>query len=149
MKRMEDDRGKFVVICAGYKDNMDNFLKVNDGLASRFNFRIHIDDYTPEELTEIFRQNAEKQGYALADGVLEKALSALRKISAEKSGKSFGNAREARNLFNQCVSNLASRVTAGADSGAGISRSPSFPTTSPTRSRRRSARRSAWRSSTP
>lgn len=122
MKRMEDDRGKFVVICAGYKDNMDNFLKVNDGLASRFNFRIHIDDYTPEELTEIFRQNAEKQGYALADGVLEKALSALRKISAEKSGKSFGNAREARDLFNQCVSNQASRLTAKSGSGAGITR---------------------------
>jgi hypothetical protein len=45
MKRMEDDRGKFVVIASGYKDNMDAFMSVNPGLSSRFTHRMHIDDY--------------------------------------------------------------------------------------------------------
>ena len=36
MKRMEDDRGKFVVVAAGYKEQMDSFLTLNPGLAGRF-----------------------------------------------------------------------------------------------------------------
>lgn len=116
MTRMENDRGKFVLICAGYKDQMGNLMKANPGFQSRFTHSINIDDYSPEELTEIFRRNCESQGYTLADGVLEKALGAFRKISAEKSGKSFGNAREARDLFNECLGLLGSRVNALPDS---------------------------------
>ena len=95
---------------------MDYFMKINDGLASRFTHRIHIEDYSPEELTEIFRQNAEKQGYKLSDGVLPKVMSAFRKLAAEKSGKTFGNAREARNLLDQCLGLMGTRVNALPDS---------------------------------
>lgn len=116
MTRMENDRGKFVLVCAGYKDQMGNLMKANPGFQSRFTHSIHVDDYTPEELTEIFRRNAEGQGYTLAEGVLEKALGAFRKIAAEKSGKSFGNAREARGLFDQCLGLLGTRVNALPDS---------------------------------
>ena len=52
MKRMEDDRGNFVVIAAGYKTEMENLLRANPGMRSRFNRFIHLDDYTPEELFE-------------------------------------------------------------------------------------------------
>ena len=116
MTRMENDRGKFVLVCAGYKAEMGNLMKANPGFQSRFTHSIDIDDYTPEELTEIFRRNCESQGYTLADGVLEKALSAFRKIVAEKSGKSFGNAREARNMLDQCLGMLGARVNALPDS---------------------------------
>ena len=112
MTRMENDRGKFVLVCAGYKAEMGNLMKANPGFQSRFTHSINIDDYTPEELTEIFRRNCESQGYTLADGVLEKALSAFRKIISEKSGKSFGNAREARNMLDQCLGMLGTRVNA-------------------------------------
>ena len=112
MTRMENDRGKFVLVCAGYKDEMGNLMKANPGFQSRFTHNINIDDYSPEELTEIFRRNCEGQGYKLADGVLEKALSAFRKIVAEKSGKSFGNAREARNMLDECLGKLGTRVNA-------------------------------------
>ena len=112
MTRMENDRGKFVLVCAGYKDEMGNLMKANPGFQSRFTHNINIDDYSPEELTEIFRRNCGNQGYTLADGVLEKALSAFRKIVAEKSGKSFGNAREARNMLDECLGKLGTRVNA-------------------------------------
>ena len=42
VKRMEDDRGKFVVIAAGYKDRMDAFLQANPELASRFTHRMNL-----------------------------------------------------------------------------------------------------------
>ena len=40
LKRMEDDRGKFLVIAAGYTDNMNKFLESNPGLQSRFTKKI-------------------------------------------------------------------------------------------------------------
>ena len=66
MKRMEDDRGKFVVIVAGYKDRMEMFLNTNPGLASRFTHRLHIDDYNEDELVSIFKKMAAKQDYELS-----------------------------------------------------------------------------------
>ena len=66
MKRMEDDRGKFVVIAAGYRDEMETFLSVNPGLASRFSHKMHIDDYTADELGEIFVKMAAKDNYKLS-----------------------------------------------------------------------------------
>lgn len=112
MVRMENDRGKFVVVCAGYKDKMRNLMRANEGFASRFTHRINIDDYTPEELTEIFRRMAEGQGYTFTGGTLDKALKAFRKLSAEKSGKDFGNAREARNMLDSVLGNIGTRVNA-------------------------------------
>ncbi len=115
MVRMENDRGKFVVVCAGYKDKMRNLMKANEGFASRFTHRINIEDYTPGELTEIFRRMAEGQGSPLqvAPG---QALKAFRKLSAEKSGKDFGNAREARNMLDSVLGNIGARVNGLPDS---------------------------------
>ena len=46
LKRMEDDRGKFIVLPLGFADDMDRFLVSNDGLRSRFTRFLHFDDYT-------------------------------------------------------------------------------------------------------
>jgi Cdc6-like AAA superfamily ATPase len=54
LKRMEDDRGKFVVVVAGYKQEMEEFLDANPGLSSRFTKYIDFEDYTAEELKQIF-----------------------------------------------------------------------------------------------
>ena len=51
---MEDHRDDLVVIVAGYPDLMERFINSNPGLKSRFNKYIHFEDYTPEELLEIF-----------------------------------------------------------------------------------------------
>ena len=117
MTRMENDRGKFVLICAGYKDKMSNLMKANEGFSSRFTHNIHIDDYTAEELAEIFRRNAESEGYELADGVIDKVLKAFRQITGAKAGKSFGNAREARNMLNTVTGNIGTRVNAMPEEG--------------------------------
>ncbi len=111
MVRMENDRGKFVLVCAGYKDKMGNLMKANEGFQSRFTHQINIEDYEPSELTEIFRRNAEKEGYIFGEGALDRALSAFKQIKAAKSGKSFGNAREARNMLNNVQAAMGTRIS--------------------------------------
>ena len=110
MKRMEDDRGKFVVIAAGYKDKMDEFLQMNAGLASRFTHKLHIDDYNEDELLAIFKKMAQKEQYMLSPTAEFKALNVIYKMVMTKDA-SFGNAREMRNLLDQTIQQLSLRVS--------------------------------------
>lgn len=112
MTRMENDRGKFVLICAGYRDKMDNLMKANPGFSSRFTHRINIEDYTREELTEIFKRMAEDNEFILGQETLERVQQYFKKLIADKSGKDFGNAREARNLLDLVSERLGTRVNA-------------------------------------
>jgi SpoVK/Ycf46/Vps4 family AAA+-type ATPase len=110
MKRMEDDRGKFVVIAAGYKDKMDEFLDMNPGLASRFTHKLHIDDYNEDELLAIFKQMAQKEQYTLSPAAEFKVLDVIYKMLSEKNAN-FGNAREIRNLLDETIQQLSVRVS--------------------------------------
>ncbi len=110
MKRMEDDRGKFVVIATGYKDLMDEFLSVNSGLASRFTHRMHIDDYDENELLAIFKQIASMEQYVLSPTAEFKLMDLIfHKVMNKDS--SFGNAREMRNVFDLTIQQLSVRVS--------------------------------------
>jgi len=110
MKRMEDDRGKFVVIAAGYKDKMEEFLMMNAGLASRFTHKLHIDDYNPDELLAIYKHMAQKEQYQLSPESELKALDKIYKMVLAKSN-SWGNAREMRNLLDATIQKLSQRVS--------------------------------------
>ncbi len=110
MKRMEDDRGKFVVIAAGYKDKMDEFLQMNAGLASRFTHKLHIEDYNEDELLAIFKKMAMKDQYVLSPPAEFKALDVIYKLLMNKDA-SFGNAREMRNLLDDTIQQLSLRVS--------------------------------------
>ncbi|SHK94584.1 AAA family ATPase [Xylanibacter ruminicola] len=110
MKRMEDDRGKFVVIAAGYKDKMEEFLMMNAGLASRFTHKLHIDDYDPDELLAIYKHMAKKEQYKLSPESELKALDKIYKMVLAKSD-SWGNAREMRNLLDSTIQKLSQRVS--------------------------------------
>ncbi len=111
MKRMEDDRGKFVVIVAGYKDNMEEFLNTNPGLASRFTHRMHIEDYNEDELLQIYKKMAADQEYHL-DPIAEfKLMEVIDQMLMTKDESSFGNARTMRNLLNTTIQQLSIRVS--------------------------------------
>ncbi len=110
MKRMEDDRGKFVVVLAGYKDRMDDFLLLNNGLASRFTHRLHIDDYNEEELLAIFKQMAAQDQYELSPGAEDKLLELICRKVVHRTA-SFGNAREMRTLLDETILQLSMRVS--------------------------------------
>ncbi len=111
MKRMEDDRGKFVVIAAGYKDKMEEFMMMNAGLASRFTHKLHIDDYDPDELLAIYKHMAQKEQYQFTPDAELKALDKIYKMVLAKTD-SWGNAREMRNLLDSTIQHLSERVSA-------------------------------------
>lgn len=109
LKRMEDDRGRLVVIVAGYPDEMRRFLGSNPGLASRFPETIEFPDYPPDELVEILRRFCEEAGYRMDAGAERRASEAIRG-TWERRDRSFGNARAVRNLFEDAVAEQANRV---------------------------------------
>jgi SpoVK/Ycf46/Vps4 family AAA+-type ATPase len=111
MKRMEDDRGKFVVIAAGYKDKMEEFMMMNAGLASRFTHKLHIEDYDPDELLAIYKHMAQKEQYQFTPEAELKALDKIYKMVLTKT-ESWGNAREMRNLLDSTIQHLSERVSA-------------------------------------
>ncbi|PRH75844.1 sporulation protein [Streptomyces solincola] len=107
VKLMEDHREAVVVIVAGYTAEMERFLTVNPGVASRFSRTITFTDYLPGELVRIVEQQAEEHEYALADGTAE----ALAKYFTElPKGPAFGNGRTARQTFESMVERHAGRV---------------------------------------
>ena len=110
LKRMEDDRGKFVVIAAGYQNQMQDFLRMNPGLDSRFEHKIHIEDYTAEELFAILQLQVRKAQFVFDDGAEETARLSVQDLCRNK-GKDFANARAVRNLFDTIKLRMDSRIS--------------------------------------
>ena len=110
LKAMEDHRDDLVVIAAGYDGLMEDFIRSNPGLESRFNRFLHFDDYTADELLAIFRMQCEKGCYTLEEAA-EAPLRALLEERMKDAG-SFGNARGVRNLFEQILVRQAGRLAA-------------------------------------
>lgn len=106
LKRMEDRKGEFVVIVAGYTDEMNSFMNSNPGLKSRFTHTFVFEDYTPDELLLIFENLIKKEDYLLTEAakeILKKELMSLYRAR----DKSFGNARLIRKLFENAKINLS------------------------------------------
>ncbi|WHM40012.1 right-handed parallel beta-helix repeat-containing protein [Streptomyces sp. BPTC-684] len=112
VKLMEDHREAVVVIVAGYTAEMERFLRVNPGVASRFSRTITFSDYDPDELLRIVEQQAEEHEYRLGSGTAE-AL--LKYFTALPKGPAFGNGRTARQTFESMVERHAGRVAQFAD----------------------------------
>ncbi len=111
LKEMEDHRDDFIVIVAGYPDEMEQFLESNPGLHSRFRTKIMFEDYEPHELMEIFRSMC--KSYALVPSVEAEAkvLEFFRQRCIE-AGENFANARDVRNFVDSALSNQANRIAA-------------------------------------
>ncbi|MFF8839279.1 right-handed parallel beta-helix repeat-containing protein [Streptomyces sp. NPDC015130] len=112
VKLMEDHRDAVVVIVAGYTAEMERFLTVNPGVASRFSRTISFGDYEPEELLRIVGQQADEHEYRLVPGTDEALLTYFTKLP---KGPAFGNGRTARQTFESMVERHAGRVAALAE----------------------------------
>ena len=110
LKRMEDYKGQFIVIAAGYTKEMQTFMEMNPGLTSRFVNTFHFEDYNPEELFNIAEDMARASGYAF-DADCKKALSQKLLKIYDQRDKNFGNARAVRNILLEIISNQEGRIT--------------------------------------
>jgi SpoVK/Ycf46/Vps4 family AAA+-type ATPase len=108
LKAMDDRKDRLVVIAAGDKDEMGRFLDSHPGLRSRFKIIIDFEDYSPAELTDIFRQMASTHGVRLSLDA-QTALATLME-SLDRGRKGFGNGRTVRNIFEECVTRQANRL---------------------------------------
>lgn len=109
LKSMEDHRDDLVVIVAGYTQQMEAFLETNPGLRSRFNRYIHFDDYTGEELLNIFQYMCASNGYTSTQIAVYQLKSHFSSLYAERD-QNFGNARTVRNIFETILKHQAGRV---------------------------------------
>lgn len=109
VKAVEDNRDNLVVILAGYSEEMEDFLKTNSGLKSRFNYNIEFEDYSPRELLDISRVIAKSNGYII-DENLDESLLELFEGKQIKGKNDSGNGRLARNIIEQAITNQSNRL---------------------------------------
>lgn len=109
LKMMEDNRDDLVVIVAGYDGLMDEFIRSNPGLESRFNRYLHFDDYTTQEMLLIFDMRVRNGGYTLNENAADEVKAFIEKENYDPV--SFGNARGVRNLFEQVLVHQANRLS--------------------------------------
>ncbi len=114
LKRAEDDREQLVVILAGYPVEMQELLRSNPGLSSRFNRRLEFVDYTPLELAQIFGLMCRKNRYEVTAAARLKILLGL-EWEYRQRDRHFGNGRAVRNLFEQAVRRMANRLADDTD----------------------------------
>jgi SpoVK/Ycf46/Vps4 family AAA+-type ATPase len=112
LKEMEDKRGQFCVILAGYKDEMQRMLSSNPGFESRLQFTLDFPDYSKEELGDIAKVFLEKKKYTISDDAFERILDIAEWFRKKPN---FANARTIRNILDQVIMNQNLRVD---DSGA-------------------------------
>lgn len=107
---MEAYRGRFVVVAAGYPAEMDRLLDSNPGLASRFGQTWDFDDYSADELYELFEDFSTRAEVTVAPDVRPAFIDLA---SDARTKKNFANARWVRNTFD--ASNKRRAVHAGDD----------------------------------
>lgn len=110
LKRMEDNRDRLVVIAAGYPDEMNEFIDSNPGLKSRFSRYFYFEHYTPQELLQIFDVFSEGSSLRLTPNARRSVLALITGLY-EKRGRSFGNGRMVRNLFENIMERQANRIS--------------------------------------
>jgi len=102
---MSEYKGRLSVIAAGYEDDIKEFLKTNDGLKSRFNYKIHLYDYTPDVLEGIFDSIIEKKSLKISDEV-KKIKREFFENFYKNRDKTSGNARFVESLADELEKSL-------------------------------------------
>lgn len=100
IKQMEDNRDRFVLILAGYTNEMRMLLEANPGFQSRLKEYLYFEDYDDNDMCAIFRMMAQQKGYTLDLGAEQNLL---QRIQNERPLPSFGNARTARSILDEAM----------------------------------------------
>ena len=111
IKEMENNRNDTMVIFAGYKDKMEEFINKNPGFKSRISKFIDFPNYSVEELCTIFNKICKDGGYELKETDKDKILDKIRNYLEEvMNDKQFGNGRVCRTIIENAVNMQSSRL---------------------------------------
>jgi SpoVK/Ycf46/Vps4 family AAA+-type ATPase len=110
---MEENRGRLVVIVAGYKDEMEHMIGINPGLKSRFKTFIDFQDYSPGDLFKILTHMAAEAGIRFSVDAMTGASLLMESLETGKKG--FGNGRTVRHIFDKCLKRQAARLASKGD----------------------------------
>ena len=114
ISEMENNRDNLVVILAGYSREMQKFMDTNPGIRSRISRVIEFEDYTLDNMIDIFILTMERKGYDIS-GLSREQISDL--IDKYRHEKDFGNGRGVRNLCDRIIRRHNSRLAAPEDLG--------------------------------
>ncbi|GIP32625.1 hypothetical protein J2TS4_18350 [Paenibacillus sp. J2TS4] len=109
VKAMEDYKYQFVLILAGYPDEMDDFMRTNPGLPSRFPIQVDFPDYTVQQLMQIAHLMIKEREYSFHPQTEVKLKQHLVR-ELEASFGTFSNARLVRNLIEKAMRHQAVRL---------------------------------------
>lgn len=109
LKEMEDNRGKFCVIIAGYINETKKLIDSNPGLQSRFSRYINFYDYGPIYLNQIFMNLVSENRYKLDEAAKVLLKNRLTEFHSKKLTY-MGNGRFVRNLFEKSVEHQSLRL---------------------------------------
>jgi SpoVK/Ycf46/Vps4 family AAA+-type ATPase len=110
LKRMEDRRGEFIVIAAGYTQNMEKFMESNPGLKSRFDKVFYFEDFNANELyTVAINQLAENN--IAPDTAAAEHLQKYIEFMYKNRDKYFGNGRSVRKVIEEAIRNQHLRLS--------------------------------------
>jgi hypothetical protein len=77
-------QGKMVVILAGYEAQVEDLLRVNPGLKSRFSEKLHFPDFTPEDACKLLQLELGRQyELELSPEALEQLPTLMQQASLE------------------------------------------------------------------
>ncbi len=103
---MEEHKSDTVFIFAGYVEQMQDFLAMNPGIRSRIGYTFHFEDYSSQELTEMFAKKVRKMGFIITDSVLKKVEQVMAYF---QDAKHFGNGRFVDHVIHQTIIQRACR----------------------------------------
>jgi SpoVK/Ycf46/Vps4 family AAA+-type ATPase len=106
--------GKMAFLIAGYPDDVERFLNYNDGLKRRFNYYIDFENYSNEELLEIYKLKIKKFGLILHPDGDKYGLDYFDQFPRNKG---FENAGLADRLVGVTKSNLDDRISLQLENG--------------------------------
>lgn len=100
LKAMEDYQGRLIIIFAGYTEEMKKFRDLNPGLKSRIGYEIDFEDYSQEELLQIFDKKVNDKGFRADDMARTKVDRILKKA---RDVENFGNGRFVENTVQKII----------------------------------------------
>jgi len=109
LKAMEDLRDDLVIIVAGYTELMEEFLLANPGFKSRFNHFVQFDNFSTDELYDIFAMLCKNNDYQYGDVFAHHMKEQLHQIPVELI-PNFSNGRYIRNIFEKLVTIQSNRL---------------------------------------